>query len=240
MGRLTEFQQPSLPIDFEPKGQFEPVSFLREGAKRFSARAGRSFDTRGLADMQADSNIGANVAQAYKRLPHFEEGAVPHFEAMRRETAQQYDYLTKPRTAGGLGVNVQVTDSDPYKSPQEMVADITQNRQLKVFSTAMTGGHPFFTNEENDQFRAVHDAFGHAAIGRGFSRNGEEAAFHAHAQMYSPEALPALTTETRGQNSALNYGGGQGFDVQKVAKLGPQFTDQQPRINGLGVRRAPV
>ena len=73
-------------------------------------------------------------------------------------------------------------------------------------ATESTGGHHFFTNEENDKFRAVHDTFGHAAIGRGFSRHGEEAAFLSHRQMFPPEAHAALTSETRGQNSFLNYG----------------------------------
>jgi hypothetical protein len=30
--------------------------------------------------------------------------------------------------------------------------------------------------------------------------------FQSHARMYSPEALPAVASETRGQNSWVNYG----------------------------------
>jgi hypothetical protein len=69
-------------------------------------------------------------------------------------------------------------------------------------------------------FRAVHDVFGHAATGRGFDRHGEEAAWLSHIRMYSPAARPAVTTETRGQNSVLNFGSRPGtFPEQKVVTL---------------------
>ena len=35
---------------------------------------------------------------------------------------------------------------------------------------------------------------------------GEEKAYQQHKKMFSPEAVKALTTETRGQNSWVNYG----------------------------------
>jgi len=58
----------------------------------------------------------------------------------------------------------------------------------------------------NDLFRAVHDAFGHGLEGAGFRARGEENAWQAHARLFTGKALHALTTETRGQNSWLNYG----------------------------------
>src|SRR5690606_19230066 len=58
----------------------------------------------------------------------------------------------------------------------------------------------------NDVFRIVHDAFGHAKEGNGFGPIGEENAWHSHVRMYSPLAARAMTTETRGQNSWVNYG----------------------------------
>jgi hypothetical protein len=58
----------------------------------------------------------------------------------------------------------------------------------------------------NDMFRAIHDYFGHAKEGVGFRGDGEENAWRSHASMYSPLARLALGTETRGQNSWLNYG----------------------------------
>jgi hypothetical protein len=58
----------------------------------------------------------------------------------------------------------------------------------------------------NDVFRIVHDYFGHIKDGHGFRAEGEENAWQSHAAMYTPLARRAMTTETRGQNSWLNYG----------------------------------
>jgi hypothetical protein len=58
----------------------------------------------------------------------------------------------------------------------------------------------------NDLFRAVHDAFGHGLEGAGFRARGEENAWQAHARLFTGPALGALTSETRGQNSWVNYG----------------------------------
>jgi hypothetical protein len=58
----------------------------------------------------------------------------------------------------------------------------------------------------NDVFRAIHDYYGHAKEGLGFRADGEENAWRAHASMFSPLARMAMTSETRGQNSWLNYG----------------------------------
>jgi hypothetical protein len=58
----------------------------------------------------------------------------------------------------------------------------------------------------NDMFRVVHDYFGHLKEGHGFRAAGEDNAWRTHSQMYSDLARPAMTTETRGQNSWVNYG----------------------------------
>ena len=58
----------------------------------------------------------------------------------------------------------------------------------------------------NDLFRAVHDAFGHGLEGAGFRARGEENAWQAHVRLFTGPAVGAITSETRGQNSWLNYG----------------------------------
>lgn len=63
-----------------------------------------------------------------------------------------------------------------------------------------------YTLTYNDVFRAVHDVFGHASGGFGFGPRGEENAWRKHVRMFSPLAARAMTTETRGQNSWVNYG----------------------------------
>jgi hypothetical protein len=164
-----------------------------------------------------------NIAQEYEAAPEFDKSAVPAFKKFGEETERQFDFLTRPKSRGGLGINVEVSEDDPYKRARDMMEDIRHNARLRVLSTASTGGHPYLTNDQNNMFRAVHDAFGHAATGRGFDPHGEEAAYRSHVSMFTPLARDAMTTETRGQNSALNFGSDPGkFVVQKIVRLSPE------------------
>lgn len=156
-------------------------------------------------------------------MPAFSREALPAYRQMAHETARQFDFMTRPRSRGGMGIDVEVTQHDPYgqRSVHDIVGelrhDVAEHGRVKVFSTASTGGHPYFTNEQNDQFRAVHDVFGHLGSGRGIDIHGEEAAYRKHAAMYSPLARSAMATETRGQNAALHRHGE--FQEQKVGVL---------------------
>jgi len=155
------------------------------------------------------------------------------YTAMRSDVKQQYKHMTGPEAEGGMGLTHSVHKEDPYPDAAAMAADVRDNKHIKTMSSKTTGGHNFFTNDENDQFRAVHDVFGHAGTGRGFSRHGEEAAYLSHSQMFSKKALPALASETRGQNSYLNYNNeGKGFPDQSkktpLVTMSPQATQKGP------------
>ena len=208
MGRINDFSI----------GANAAVPLASEGASRYA-------QDMGLVRPNRFDNVVVNIPQAkriaheYEAAPMYDAAAEPHFRAMAEETKRQFDFMTKPKSEGGLGVDVSVTQDDPYKRAAHMMQDAA-NSKFKVLSTQVTGGHPFFTNDENDMFRAVHDFFGHAATGRGFDPHGEEAAFRSHYAMFSPQARPAMATETRGQNSALNFGSNPGkFAPQKVVTL---------------------
>jgi hypothetical protein len=192
------------------------IGFLTQGKADFTSTHGMGIPAaKDWAKIAADPVRGTRIAHDYDALPMRDDAAIPAYDALRTEVGQQYDYLTNK-----LGVKVEAVDQDPYKNVKEMRDDVADNHHLAVLSTDSTGPHPYLSNEENDQFRAVHDAFGHAAIGRGFDRNGEEAAFQSHAQMFSPLATRALASETRGQNSELIYGEHAGsFPPQKFALL---------------------
>jgi hypothetical protein len=97
-----------------------------------------------------------------------------------------------------------------YSGTRELLEDIHGNKHMYVYQ----GGDPHdFLNRvddatglnENEKFRAVHDAMGHAIYGNEFGPLGEEKAWAIHQQMYSPLARLAMTAETRGQNSLVNY-----------------------------------
>jgi hypothetical protein len=86
---------------------------------------------------------------------------------------------------------------DPANNP--MLADTG-------FQWAMGPAGATQTVYANDLFRAVHDAFGHGLEFAGFRARGEENAWQAHVRLFTGSAVAAITTETRGQNSWLNYG----------------------------------
>lgn len=208
---------------------------IAAGAQTYIRNQGFAPASHDFSSVAAHPAMTAHIARAYDALPEFDRSAVPHFKAMAEETARQFDHLTRSRSRGGLGINVEVTSHDPYDGPKEMFHDLRENNRLRVMSTATTGGHPIFSNMQNDQFRAVHDAFGHVGTGRGFDRHGEEAAFRAHSAMFSSHARRAMATETRGQNSSMVAAGGV-FPPQKVAVLPERLT--QSITSMLGRRSA--
>ena len=113
--------------------------------------------------------------------------------------------------------------SDPYpEGPKQVLADL-QRGHLWVFPTDSGFGslteitdNPLLrpTDEKigdrvllaNDVFRIVHDFFGHGLEGSGFGARGEENAWQSHMRLFTPAAIPAMTSETRGQNSWVNFG----------------------------------
>lgn len=227
MGRLLEFQA----------GNGIPVPVAALGAAQYAAKMGN----RRLVDysnVRTDPGIQKAAADAYLALPSHQAHAVPAFKAMREETSRQFDFMTRPKIRGGLGISVGVTDHDPYvtqtgaPNSRAMMRDVHENRQIKVLSTASTGEHPFFTNDQNDQFRAVHDFFGHAATGRNFDQHGEEAAWLSHSAMFSPLARRAMATETRGQNSVNNAYPDRMFGEQKVGLIPATFADPRNSVPG--------
>ena len=124
------------------------------------------------------------------------------YRQLGNEVTQQFDRLPiKMRYHEGAG---------EYPSSPDMIRDVLANGNLNVFS----GGEPHeFLSEidpatglsKNEMFRAVHDYLGHVVPGSMFGPQGEEVAYAAHSQMLSPLAQLALLSETRGQNSLVNY-----------------------------------
>lgn len=167
----------------------------------------------------ADRERASRIADAYDELPVDDPAAHEAYDKLIEEIDMQYDFLVNE-----VGIDIEFVDDDPYQSSAEMMDDVENNNRLRVLKTSSTEPHPYLSNEQNDKFRAVHDYFGHAATGRGFAQDGEEAAWVSHSLMFSEKARQALTTETRGQNSWYNTRK-QGFAVQKVALLPSEFWD---------------
>ena len=127
------------------------------------------------------------------------------YEQLGKENAQQLDRMLNQ----GMNLSYHKGDLNYASSPQ-MLEDALINKHLYTYS----GGEPHeilnkidpYTGlNENQVFRAVHDYYGHGTTGASFGPKGEELAFGAHSQIYSPLAKMAAATETRGQNSFVNY-----------------------------------
>lgn len=175
--------------------------------------------------MPVDTERAKRIAQAYEDMkddPN-DPRVKASYEAMAKETLDQYQEIKKT----GLQVEFISEDmDDPYKfSPRLAIIDVNNNNHLWVFPTDFGYGesgalddpnNPMlaYTDEiisgkkarVNDIFRIVHDYFGHIKDGVGFRAGGEENAWRSHVEMYSPLARQAMTTETRGQNSWVNFG----------------------------------
>lgn len=181
----------------------------------------------------------SGIADAYTAMPAVDPAALSSYDALKQEIKQQYNYATR-----NLGIKIEPTDEDPYgfnggtPAHEQLFNDVRNNQHLGVWrgGNPLPEGHPLAevdpdTGENyNTMFRAIHDLFGHVAQGNDFSELGEENAWNAHRQMMSPEALPAMTTETKGQtswffhNKAVREGAPLGaFADQKAALLPSEF-----------------
>jgi len=205
---------------------------LAKGADDYAKKFGIRRQPLDYSKIVVNPARAKEIADAYMKLPSVDESARPAYRQFAKETHQQFEYLTKV-----LGVKVDVTKTDPYANAQEMAKDIQDNHHLSVLSADSTGGHPFVTNREIEEFRAVHDAFGHASTGREFDRHGEESAWASHSQMYSPLARLAMTTATRGQNSVMTQLGG-GFPEQKASILPEEWSSLRDLAYSNGVAKS--
>ena len=101
----------------------------------------------------------------------------------------------------GFGTTGDVAVSHAVEG-REQGPDVTDNPLLEETGEVING----YRMTWNDEFRVVHDYFGHIKEGVGFRAFGEENAWRSHSAMYGPLARRAMTVETRGQNSWVNYG----------------------------------
>ena len=171
--------------------------------------------------MPADPQFGARVAREYELMPHdpTNRRVQQSYGALADEIAGQYEAMLR------AGIKPEFNQNPYPQSPYLGLMDMLETGRLQVYPTRAGFGmddafdssqnlllaeSPFKISGQpatyNDLFRAVHDFQGHAKVGAGFRGAGEEMAYLSHAGTMSPDALKALASETRGQNSWLNYG----------------------------------
>lgn len=178
--------------------------------------------------IEADRVRGPQIGRMYM-------DASPFITSLARVAYRQFaDQVTDQyrRMVQDHGVSVQFQPEDPYVGYEEMIYDVNVHGRLKIYQTSEDQRHPLLGCHANDLFRAVHDFYGHHGAGNGpsvsFSRHGEEAAWVRHSQMFTGLARRAMTSETRGQNSAFIWiNDGRSFPAQKAILL-PDWVSEIP------------
>lgn len=203
-------------------GPFEPA---RRAAEEYMRRAGLSYNPP-RKYVKVDKARAVRIAKAFEAMPHDPRNPAVRaaYEALVRETIAQWNVIKET----GLVVEFTPPGVDPYGNPRNAILDVVNNNHLWVFPTddgfGVSGEDAYFMEDHpllqivpgetisgrpvrvNDLFRIVHDYFGHVKEGVGFRADGEENAWRQHWAMFSPLARKALTVETRGQNSWVNFG----------------------------------
>jgi hypothetical protein len=204
-----------------PPNALGPHLELQQHAQSYMENAGLPYDPP-QTYAYVDPARAKKIAEEYHKMEHNpgDPNVQKSYQAMINETKAQYDHLVQ----NGYKFEF-YPDQDPYpKGPRQAIEDVRNNKHLYVYPTSAGfgssdneyGDHPLLQDSgeqwngqpvtHNDIFRAVHDTFGHAKEGVGFRHDGEENAWRQHAAMYSDMAKPAMTAETRGQNSWVNFG----------------------------------
>jgi hypothetical protein len=179
-----------------------------------------------VSSLQRQSGIARAYQEAVSDNPAYKHALFERYgevmpEVVEKSGAQNYDQLTE-RAYDALGDEVvQQFDRLPvsmrfhdgpleYPTPSAMMRDALGRGNLNAFR----GGdpHEFLGKIDpvtglslNEMFRPLHDYVGHVAPGSTFRAGGEEIAYGTHAATMSPLARMALLSETRGQNSLVNY-----------------------------------
>ena len=202
----------------------EPLKDASKIAEDYSKKSGIEYIEPEKITKLDESN-SKDIADEYDKMKNdpTDPEVKAAYDSMIKETLDQYEEITKN------GYVVEVNNNEPYSSSEDMIKDLRDNKRMKIFSTESGFGEEAITEAQrsenpllqktkysdsngvpllaNDIFRFVHDFFGHAKFGNGFGPIGEENAWRVHSAMYSDLARRAMTSETRGQNSWVNFSG---------------------------------
>lgn len=227
--RDAEFQGVNREEYFQPRAGNrlfnKPLERVSEIANRYYERVFGKQRPKYYGSEKIDEARAKRIADAFDKMKHDPNNpeVKAAYEAMAKETLDQYKNFLD------AGYKVEINNNEPYANSQEMIDDLRNNKRMKIFSTESGFGDNPITEQQrkenpllrdsgykdangqpmliNDVFRAIHDFYGHAELGNSFGPKGEENAWNVHARMFSPLARAAMTTETRGQNSYVNFSG---------------------------------
>lgn len=187
-----------------------------------------------------DPRYGEIVFEEYRRkfpeiveetgAKNYNDFVAASYGQLGKEVVDQFDELAR----SGLQMTFHRGDLN-YPDSDAMRMDLFGNRNLDVFRGGDRHDYLNVVDPEtglntNEMFRAVHDAIGHGAERTTFGPVGEEKAFGVHSQTLSPLARFALASETRGQNSVVNYTPLNAEVKAKVAKLKREAQYASPEV----------
>jgi hypothetical protein len=250
------FQNPDDGVTL-PKGIFGPNNpeTVKIGRsimmKKGIAHAGGSFIVR------LNPEKSFKIGMAYDSMKHdpFNPLVRQAYEAMARETLEQYQAIVD----AGYTAEMHYEQEEPYANSRDAIKDIRENKRLRVLATDLNLGattisaadikeNPLLSMSAykdsngrqmriNDVFRFVHDFFGHSERGNGFGPIGEENAWDVHSRMYSPLARRAMTSETRGQNSWVNFVNESNIEINRKRELVRRLESEGRIVEAAEIRK---
>jgi hypothetical protein len=222
--------------EMQARGRHDPNPDIRAIAASYALDANIDYDESKSREgvVSVDTDRARVIADMFDSAPDSfaDPKMVESHKAMAREVIAQYKALRD----AGYQMIPWGSQGQPYRNSREMMQDVRDNKRIYYFKTLQEqesfgsgqvdmdqlikqnpllrkAGGTVLDSEGvphvqlvNDLFRAVHDIFGHAKEGHQFGPRGEENAWRQHVQMFTPAARAAMTSETRGQNSWVNYG----------------------------------
>lgn len=166
-----------------------------------------NFINEKLAHVNMD-DFADRVADAYDAAPDIQPGVEKHWDALNKSNHKLFKQIASR-------YKIEFVDEDPYTTAEEMRREVDDTKVLKIYKG--DSDHPYFSNEDNWVFRAVHDYYTHIIHGENFDLRGELRAYNTHSKLVPPLALPALFTEVAAQACyAIKKGT---FPKQKLAVL---------------------
>lgn len=172
---------------------------------------------------ELDLDNSKEIADAYENMTDnpSDPKVKKAYTALANEVTSQFNALTD----AGFEVEIYEGKGEPYANSEEVLKDLKENKKLRILSTESDFGDGDLISKDNpmlqdsgltdsngkpllvnDLFRFVHDVYGHGEQGTSFGAIGEENAWNVHSKLFGDDARRALTTETRGQNSWVNFG----------------------------------
>ena len=233
--------------------RYAPVESAAEAAAQYRRTNGLPEPKVDWDNVKADIPKAEAVAKAYLASPDMSNRTSVQraYQDFKHQTDAMFDMMTRPKSEGGMGLKVLfVDDAEPYKSAAEQADDVRKNNTMKISNGSMFIGadglgtnrkSPLMTADDYGRFRAVHDYFGHVAVGGGFDRHGEYAAWLMHNSMYKGEGRKAMSSEYHGVNSASWAGKTKyqpGFTIDKAVILPDRFIQSPFDEHGNVVRKS--